>query len=138
MAHLADFVPAAREAREEIDTIGFCGQLLQVEKEVDGYLTLEFSAALESDGDDLSSLAVVDKLFRSCLVKASYDTFRSLCREKALTLEEISEFALILLGAVSARPTKRPSGSTSGPSPTSTTSNTTYSQLSLQLNGEGS
>jgi hypothetical protein len=74
------------------------------------------------DSEDIEGVAMIDALIDQCLRPEDVDRFDELCNRERPDFEELMGFVMEVVAEVTNRPTKRPSDSSDGPTPTTVSS----------------
>jgi hypothetical protein len=70
------------------------------------------------DSEDIEGVAMIDQLINQCLRPEDVDRFDEVCDRERPDFDELMEFVMGVVAEVTERPTKRPSDSSDGPTPT--------------------
>lgn len=125
MALIGSFEVAKREtAREdedyEPDQIEFCGETFALADHVGAMPFLQFSAAATSGRTtaDVEGDAALHALLRDTIDSDDFARFQAVATEHKATTTDLINVVRGIISARSGRPTRRPSDSADGPSPT--------------------
>lgn len=103
------------------DTVEFMGEKYRIADAV-GLMPLMRFAYFARQGihaDDIEGLAAMYDLIRTCLADDEWERFEADAIDKRADEEALLEVVTATIEVLSARPTRRPSGSSDGPSATS-------------------
>jgi hypothetical protein len=70
------------------------------------------------DSEDIEGVAMIDSLIDQCLRPEDVERFDEVCGRERPDFDELMEFVMGVVAEVTERPTKRPSDSSDGPTPT--------------------
>jgi hypothetical protein len=139
MAKIGSFGKRRKVAVE--DTVEFCGDELKL-RPIDGYTLMLFTEVLslpEGVDDNTRGAAVVrgmQNILKAAFVDEEFLKFEALCRENAVEMDELMEFAVAIFEWASARPTQPQSGPSGLHTIAGTNANDTFSTLAMELNGQ--
>lgn len=126
MALIGEFGAAARDAEETVepDEFKFYGETFAVADKVGAMPLLRFAAVAESgtQAEDMEGLAAMHELLRDCLAPGDWPRFQKVAADRKADAEELMEVCGAVYQAITGRPTKRPSASADGSSPTTVSS----------------
>lgn len=139
MADLGTF-GVERPVSGEVDSFGFFGARVRVNPAFGELDLADFFEAISSvdDQDTAQALAALKSVFRQCILPEDFDGFWSAAKAHRQGVEDLMEVVVAVVEAVAARPTRRPSDSSDGPSPTRATSaGASSSRAIARLEGQG-
>lgn len=133
MSHLGDF-GTARPAAEA--TFGYFATTVRVHPDLSDLALVELAKKMseaESVDDGARALAAVTGMVAMIVHPDDADAFWVTARAHRQTLEDVIGLAASLIGALSERPTRLPSGSSGGQERTATSSTAGSSSSALRL-----
>lgn len=141
MTFLGEFGAAKREQDpdREPDTFKFYGDQFTVADRVGAMPLLRFAAAAQSgaDSSEQEGLSAMHDLLRDCLSPADWRRFQQVASDNRADGDELLGICRAVYQALSGRPTRRPSDSSDGPSPTGESSKESLSSVASLPPGHG-
>jgi hypothetical protein len=144
MGSLGQIEALKRDPASEKDTFTLLGEDLELKSRPSGLDALEWAALSGEPADNDEQAAAVGvkmaaaahRMLTKSLTSASYERFRVLCDENELGLDVVFQTVALLVGATAGKAQAKPSGSSDGPSATSTSSSSdlqAYTEQGLRL-----
>lgn len=130
-------VPDEADDRETVD---FCGEKFHVADRIGLMPLMRFAKTARAGVDhmDLEGLASMHDMLEQCIAEDEWVAFQDLAGKVRAGGDELFAVVKDVLGALTARPTSRPSDSSDGPPTTSTSSTADFSsRAKLRLETQG-
>jgi hypothetical protein len=134
-----DLLPGDPDAADTRLKVKFCGEEYAIADEVAGFAVWKFArATVDGDTDGLQLLAAKHTLLQECIAPDEWARFQRHALAKKADGDDLMAVINQVMAALAARPTRRPSGSSTGPPPTPPNSKDSSSTGDTPYPGTGS